>query len=131
MPRLGLPDVGLDLVVVLALLGGLGVGRVPRRGVARRMRLDLGLLILALLVRHCSSFGISAPVRRCHFSRRGWEHESSHRPFKFASNPAIVGPVSGYRASLRAFGRVFQNPRVRNVQLAGVGSTLGTWAYAV
>ena len=39
--------------------------------------------------------------------------------------------MSGYRASLRAFGRVFQNPRVRNVQLAGVGSTLGTWAYAV
>ena len=39
--------------------------------------------------------------------------------------------MSGYRASLRAFGRVFANPRVRNVQIAGVGSTLGTWAYAV
>jgi MFS family permease len=26
---------------------------------------------------------------------------------------------------------VFANPQVRNVQLAGVGSTLGTWAYAV
>jgi hypothetical protein len=26
--------------------------------VARQMRLDLGLLVLALLVRHCSSFGI-------------------------------------------------------------------------
>jgi hypothetical protein len=24
--------------------------------------LDLGLLVLALLVRHCSSFGISTPV---------------------------------------------------------------------
>ena len=31
----------------------------------------------------------------------------------------------------RAFGRVFGNPRVRNVQLAGAGSTLGTYAYAV
>lgn len=39
--------------------------------------------------------------------------------------------MSGYRASLRAFARVFANPRVRNIQLAGVGSTLGTWAYAV
>ncbi len=36
-----------------------------------------------------------------------------------------------YAASLRAFGRVFANPRVRNVQIAGAGSTLGTWAYAV
>ncbi len=33
--------------------------------------------------------------------------------------------------SLRAFSRVFRNPRVRNVQLAGVGSILGTWAYGV
>src|SRR5205085_6455571 len=32
---------------------------------------------------------------------------------------------------LRAFGKVFGNRRVRNVQIAGVGSTLGTWAYAV
>jgi len=36
-----------------------------------------------------------------------------------------------YAASLRAFAKVFANPRVRNIQLAGVGSTLGTWAYAV
>ena len=36
-----------------------------------------------------------------------------------------------YAASLRAFARVFANPRVRNVQIAGAGSTLGTWAYAV
>jgi MFS family permease len=36
-----------------------------------------------------------------------------------------------YAASLRAFARVFANPRVRNVQIAGVGATLGTWAYAV
>jgi len=39
--------------------------------------------------------------------------------------------MSSYAASLRAFGRVFANPRVRSIQLAGVGSTLGTWAYAV
>ena len=36
-----------------------------------------------------------------------------------------------YAASLRAFGRVFANRKVRNVQIAGAGSTLGTWAYAV
>ncbi|HEY1564528.1 MAG TPA: MFS transporter [Gaiellaceae bacterium] len=39
--------------------------------------------------------------------------------------------MSRYAASLRAFGKVFANPRVRSVQLAGVGSMLGTWAYAV
>jgi MFS family permease len=39
--------------------------------------------------------------------------------------------VSRYAASLRAFARVFANPRVRNVQLAGMGSILGTYAYAV
>src|SRR5438445_3515454 len=36
-----------------------------------------------------------------------------------------------YAASLRAFGKVFGNRRVRNIQIAGAGSTLGTWAYAV
>ncbi len=36
-----------------------------------------------------------------------------------------------YTAELQAFGRVFANPRVRNVQLAGAGSTLGVWAYGV
>ena len=36
-----------------------------------------------------------------------------------------------FAASLQAFGRIFANPRVRNVQLAGVGSVLGGWAYAV
>ena len=39
--------------------------------------------------------------------------------------------MKGYAASLRAFAEVFANPRVRNVQLADVGSTLGTWAYGV
>jgi MFS family permease len=39
--------------------------------------------------------------------------------------------VRRYTASLVAFGRVFANARVRNVQLAAMGSTLGTWAYGV
>lgn len=33
--------------------------------------------------------------------------------------------------SLRAFGAVFANPALRRLQLAGVGSTLGLWAYGV
>ena len=36
-----------------------------------------------------------------------------------------------YTASLRAVAKVFGNPRVRSLQLAGAGSTLGTYAYAV
>ena len=36
-----------------------------------------------------------------------------------------------HAASLRAFAKVFANPRVRSLQLAGAGSTLGTYAYAV
>jgi MFS family permease len=39
--------------------------------------------------------------------------------------------VRPFAASLQAFGRVFANPRVRNVQLAGAGATLGIWAYGV
>ena len=39
--------------------------------------------------------------------------------------------MTGYAASLRALAQVFSNPRVRNVQIADVGSTLGTWAYGV
>jgi MFS family permease len=39
--------------------------------------------------------------------------------------------VSGFAASLRAFGRVFANRPVRNLQIAGAGSTLGIWAYGV
>ncbi|HJQ49011.1 MAG TPA: MFS transporter [Gaiellaceae bacterium] len=39
--------------------------------------------------------------------------------------------MSRYAASLRAFAKVFANPGVRNLQLAGAGSTLGTWAYGV
>ena len=60
-----------------------------------------------------------------------WEDKSSHRPFKFATAPAILPRVSGVAASLQAFARVFANPRVRNVQIAGAGSTLGIWAYGV
>jgi MFS family permease len=33
--------------------------------------------------------------------------------------------------TLHSFGAVFSNPRMRRLQLAGVGSTLGTWAYGV
>jgi MFS family permease len=33
--------------------------------------------------------------------------------------------------ALRSIGRVLANRRLRNVQIAGLGSTLGTWAYAV
>lgn len=36
-----------------------------------------------------------------------------------------------FSGSLQAFRRVFANRRVRSVQLAGMGSTLGTWAYGV
>jgi MFS family permease len=32
---------------------------------------------------------------------------------------------------MRAFRQVFANPNVRNVQIAGAGSTLGIWAYGV
>jgi MFS family permease len=39
--------------------------------------------------------------------------------------------MSDFAASLRAFARVFANPPVRSIQLAGMGSMLGTWAYAV
>src|SRR5262245_19310709 len=54
------------------------------------MGLDLGVLVLALLVRHSSSFGIFTPLRRCHLSRRAWDDEASHRPFKFATAPEIL-----------------------------------------
>ena len=39
--------------------------------------------------------------------------------------------MSRFAASLQAFRRVFANPRVRNVQIAGAGSTLGIWAYGI
>jgi MFS family permease len=39
--------------------------------------------------------------------------------------------VGSYAASLRAVAKVFENPHVRNLQLAGAGSILGTYAYAV
>jgi MFS family permease len=39
--------------------------------------------------------------------------------------------VSRLAASLQAFGEVFANRNVRNVQIAGAGSTLGIWAYGV
>ncbi len=39
-----------------------------------------------------------------------------------------MGRLAG---ELQAFGRVFANPPVRNLQLAGAGSTLAAWAYGV
>jgi MFS family permease len=39
--------------------------------------------------------------------------------------------VTGALNSLRSFGAVFANPNLRRLQLAGMGSTLGTWGYAV
>jgi len=39
--------------------------------------------------------------------------------------------MRGAIESLRAFGAVFANPTLRRLQLAGIGSTLGLWAYGV
>jgi MFS family permease len=39
--------------------------------------------------------------------------------------------LRGVLESLRAFGAVFRNPNLRRLQLAGAGSTLGSWAYGV
>ncbi|HET8528107.1 MAG TPA: MFS transporter [Gaiellaceae bacterium] len=39
--------------------------------------------------------------------------------------------MQGAIESLRAFGAVFANPSLRRLQLAGIGSTLGMWAYGV
>src|SRR5215471_18547505 len=36
-----------------------------------------------------------------------------------------------FAAEIQAFKRVFANPSVRNLQLAGAGSNLGIWAYGV
>lgn len=43
----------------------------------------------------------------------------------------FVGILGGMNQTLRSFGAVFSNPRMRRLQLAGAGSTLGTWAYGV
>jgi MFS family permease len=42
-----------------------------------------------------------------------------------------VTAIRGAVESLRAFGAVFANPSLRRLQLAGIGSTIGTWAYGV
>jgi MFS family permease len=39
--------------------------------------------------------------------------------------------VDRFAASLHAFQRIFANRKVRKLQIAAVGSTLGSWAYAV
>src|SRR5213080_1799954 len=71
---------GREGTVALDLVAGLIVGAVLRREGA--VALDLGLLVLALLVRHCSSFrSCCASFGRCQLSRRVSVDESSHRPF--------------------------------------------------
>jgi len=42
-----------------------------------------------------------------------------------------VTAIRGAIDSLRAFGAVFANANLRRLQVAGIGSTLGTWAYNV
>jgi len=42
-----------------------------------------------------------------------------------------MGFLGGTKESLRAFGAVFANQSLRRLQLAGIGSTLGAWAYGV
>ena len=43
----------------------------------------------------------------------------------------LVGVARQAGQALRAFARVFANPALRALQLAGIGSTLGAWAYGV
>jgi MFS family permease len=57
--------------------------------------------------------------------------KSSHRVFQCATNAAILELVRAAFESLRSFGAVFANPNLRRLQLAGMGSTLGVWGYAV
>jgi len=42
-----------------------------------------------------------------------------------------VAALRGMAESVRAFGSVFRNPNLRRLQIAGLGSTLGTWVYIV
>ena len=119
-------QMALDLGLVAWLVVRTELGRIGQ------MTLELGLLVLALLLGHCSSFrSCCASCRRCQHSRRARADESSHRLFKFATGPAILRRMGRFAAELHAFGRVFANPRVRNVQLAGAGATLSAWAYGV
>src|SRR5690242_10137440 len=46
-------------------------------------------------------------------------------------NPRSVGVLRGVTESLKAFGAVFASADLRRIQLAGMGSTLGGWAYSV
>src|SRR5206468_7782137 len=94
--RTGPVTVALDLVVALVVRAGAVtvelelVAQLLVRTVLGRVgavALDLGLLVLALLVRHLLLLleACCAWSRRCYLSRRAWEGESSHRPFKFAT----------------------------------------------
>jgi hypothetical protein len=57
VPHVRLADVTLDVVVGLGL-----VARLVRHMTGADVAFDLALIILPLLVRHCSSLGIFAPV---------------------------------------------------------------------
>src|SRR5437773_868446 len=89
--------------------------------------LDFGLVLGGLFRRVKASFEILRARGRRQPSRRARAAESSHN----ATEDAILSTVSRSAASLRAFSKVLGNPQVRNVQIAGAGSILGTWAYAV
>src|SRR4051794_40630140 len=58
------------------------------------------------------------PIRPSHLQQRLQSSET-------------VAVMRGAIDSLRAFGAVFGNPNLRRLQLAGIGSTLGSWAYTV
>src|SRR5262245_8218509 len=75
-----MPVVSLDLV---ALIGGLGVRQMPA------VSLDLGLLVLALLVRHCSSFGILCASFGAVFPPDGAEAENLPGPRKRPDEPGL------------------------------------------
>src|SRR5579859_7268037 len=89
--RGGLANVRLDLVVGLGLVARLLVREMPAVG------LDLGLpvLVLANLVRHCSSFGILDAVRRCPFTRRASGSKSSTAPRTPGSDHEKARPGPG------------------------------------
>src|SRR5215831_12985964 len=97
VPHVRLAHVSLDLVVGLGLVARL-LADMTRADVA----LDLVLCILPLLVRHCSSFGIPAPVRRCHIPRRRRAPGSSRTakrpgaqagPFRMKTRASVVPDV--------------------------------------
>jgi MFS family permease len=66
--------------------------------------------------------------------KTGFRPEIFPYPFKNANQAAILPAMSRAQQlleSLRAFTLTFRNRELRSLQLAGIGSTLGTWAYLV